>query len=88
MPLLRQSIYSRLAGAGYEDVNDGERLRVNPVLKTLREDLAKIGARHPAHQVPHVTNGRSGSAIAGIYRDPRPDRTVGDPAPRVAATRS
>ncbi len=30
-PLLRQSIYSRLAG--YEDVNDAERLRVDPAMR-------------------------------------------------------
>ena len=32
--LLRQSIYSRLAG--YEDVNDAERLSVDPVMRHLR----------------------------------------------------
>jgi hypothetical protein len=31
VPLLRQSIYSRLAG--YEDVNDAERLRVDPAMR-------------------------------------------------------
>ena len=31
VPLLRQSIYSRLAG--YEDVNDAERLAVDPALR-------------------------------------------------------
>lgn len=31
VPLLRQSIYSRLAG--YEDVNDAERLTVDPAMR-------------------------------------------------------
>ncbi len=31
VPLLRQSIYSRLAG--YEDVNDAERLAVDPAIR-------------------------------------------------------
>ncbi|MHC4070613.1 MAG: transposase, partial [Planctomycetota bacterium] len=31
VPLLRQSIYSRLAG--YEDVNDAERLAVDPAMR-------------------------------------------------------
>jgi hypothetical protein len=31
LPLLRQSIYSRLAG--YEDVNDAERLRIDPAMR-------------------------------------------------------
>jgi hypothetical protein len=31
VPLLRQSVYSRLAG--YEDVNDAERLAVDPALR-------------------------------------------------------
>ena len=31
--LLRQSIYSRLAG--YEDINDGERLSVDPVMRHI-----------------------------------------------------
>ena len=31
IPLLRQSIYSRLAG--YEDVNDAERLAVDPAMR-------------------------------------------------------
>jgi len=31
--LLRQSVYSRLAG--YEDVNDAERLLIDPVMRTI-----------------------------------------------------
>jgi hypothetical protein len=33
VPLLRQSVYGRLAG--YEDLNDAERLRVNPVMRCV-----------------------------------------------------
>ena len=36
-PLLRQSIYSRLAG--YEDTNDAERLRVDPAMRQLGDAL-------------------------------------------------
>ena len=37
--LLRQSIYSRLAG--YEDLNDAERLRVDPTMRTVVGGRAK-----------------------------------------------
>ena len=33
VPLLRQSVYGRLAG--YEDLNDAERLRVDPVMRCV-----------------------------------------------------
>jgi hypothetical protein len=39
MALLRQSIYSRLAG--YEDVNDAERLSVDPAMRTVVGGRAK-----------------------------------------------
>ena len=49
--LLRQSIYSRLAG--YEDVNDAERLSVDPVLRAIR------GKKAPNQQAASVnTMGR------------------------------
>ena len=49
--LLRQSIYSRLAG--YEDVNDAERLSVDPVMRAL------TGKRSPNKQAASVnTMGR------------------------------
>jgi len=52
LPLLSQSIFSRLAG--YEDVNDAERLALpKPVrhwsLTTLRDKLIKIGAKVTRH---------------------------------------
>ena len=42
--LLRQSIYSRLAG--YEDVNDAERLSVDPVMRAItgKKDNSKQAA--------------------------------------------
>jgi len=42
---LRQSIYSRLAV--YEDVNDAERLSVDPVMRTItgKKDKGKQAAR-------------------------------------------
>ena len=40
--LLRQSIYSRLAG--YDDVNDAERLSVDPVMRAI------TGKKHPGKQ--------------------------------------
>jgi len=42
--LLRQSIYSRLAG--YEDVNDAERLSVDPVMRAItgKKDTGKLAA--------------------------------------------
>jgi hypothetical protein len=46
--LLRQSIYSRLAG--YEDVNDAERLRVDPVLCHVVGERAGGGPRRRFHQ--------------------------------------
>ena len=49
--LLRQSIYSRLAG--YEDVNDAERLSVDPVMRAI------TGKRAPHKQAASVnTMGR------------------------------
>ena len=50
--LLRQSIYSRLAG--YEDVNDAERLSVDPVLRAI------TGKKAPNKQAASVnTMGRT-----------------------------
>ena len=43
--LLRQSVYSRFAG--YEDVNDAERLSVDPVMRAItgKKDKGKQAAR-------------------------------------------
>ena len=43
LPLLRQSIYSRLAG--YEDVNDAERLSIDPAMRHVGKS-AKIPINH------------------------------------------
>lgn len=49
--LMRQSIFSRLAG--YEDTNDAERLSVDP---TMRQVVG--GAGHGTHRGLHQRNGR------------------------------
>ncbi len=43
--LLRQSVYSRLAG--YKDINDAERLRVDPVVRHLIGRKAKAASFRP-----------------------------------------
>ena len=46
VPLLRQSIYSRLAG--YEDVNDAERLAVDPAMRHVVGGRAAMTDNHAA----------------------------------------
>ena len=46
LPLLRQSIYSRLAG--YEDVNDAERLSVDPAMRQVVGGRAALTDKHAA----------------------------------------
>ncbi len=46
VPLLRQSIYSRLAG--YEDVNDAERLAVDPAMRHVVGGRAALTDKHAA----------------------------------------
>jgi hypothetical protein len=46
LPLLRQSIYSRLAG--YEDVNDAERLSVDPAMRHVVGGRATLADKHAA----------------------------------------
>ena len=46
VPLLRQSIYSRLAG--YEDVNDAERLSVDPAMRHVIGGRATLADKHAA----------------------------------------
>ena len=46
LPLLRQSIYSRLAG--YEDVNDAERLSVDPAMRHVVGGRAALTDKHAA----------------------------------------
>ncbi len=43
VPLLRQSIYSRLAG--YEDVNDAERLSVDPAMRHVVGGQDRVASR-------------------------------------------
>ena len=46
LPLLRQSIYSRLAG--YEDVNDAERLSVDPAMRHVVGGRAALADKRAA----------------------------------------
>jgi len=46
VPLLRQSIYSRLAG--YEDVNDAQRLSVDPAMRHVVGGRAALADKHAA----------------------------------------
>ena len=46
VPLLRQSVYSRLAG--YEDVNDAERLAIDPAMRHVVGGRAVLADKHAA----------------------------------------
>lgn len=46
LPLLRQSIYSRLAG--YEGVNNAERLSVDPAMRHVVSGRAALADKHAA----------------------------------------
>src|SRR4051812_6849925 len=56
--LLRQAIYGRLAG--YEDVNDAERLARDPAMRAIigREGLGRLGA--PGSEMGRLEAGRLG----------------------------
>ena len=51
LPLLRQSIYSRLAG--YEDVNDAERLSVDPAMRQVVGGRAALTDKHAGRLLGH-----------------------------------
>ena len=61
VPLLRQSIYSRLAG--YEDVNDAERLSVDPAMRHV------VGGRQT--KLANSLDRRSHSAGTNLVLGPR-----------------
>jgi hypothetical protein len=73
--LLRQSVYSRLAG--YEDVNDAERLAVDPAMRAIvdRRGLAGTAAsisqmgRFETAWLTHETNLAALSDLAGFWID-------------------
>ena len=58
LPLLRQSIYSRLAG--YEDVNDAERLCVDPTMRHV------VGGRASQPEKPAASTSEVGRFETGI----------------------
>ena len=60
VPLLRQSIYSRLAA--YEDVNDAERLAIDPAMRYV------VGGR--ATLADKYLNSLAGTGAAGIENTP------------------
>lgn len=62
--LLRQSVYSRLAG--YDDVNDADRLAVDPVMRQLVGGRATLGG---------------GSASVAVRIDPSPHRAIAPATP-------
>src|SRR3982751_3934835 len=69
--LLRQAVYGRLAG--YEDVNDAERLAHDPAMRAI---VGREGIDRPPRTVRGLPAGRGGSAARRIRRDPAPDRPL------------
>jgi len=61
VPLLRQSVYSHLAG--YEDTNDAERLAQDPVMRVI------VGRRGPERQAASTNTTYSGAPLPplGLY---------------------
>jgi hypothetical protein len=78
--LLRQSVYIRLAG--YEDVNDAQRLSVDPVMRAVtgkkkRKNAASINTigRFETETLPLKENLKGLSEINGIWVDRAMERT-------------
>jgi Transposase DDE domain group 1 len=70
--LLRQSVYSRLAG--YEDVNDAERLSQDPAFRLIGsakiwERGAALTSRLPSCETEMLTEGRNFAGLARINRE-------------------
>ena len=64
--LLRQSIYSRLAG--YEDVNDAERLSVDPVLRAITPNKQAASVNTMGRFETEFLTQRENLAAVGIDR--------------------
>ena len=62
--LLRQSVYSRLAG--YEDVNDAERLSVDPVMRQIHCNLQ--GENHVGCSRTPKSSGKCGVRVLSSLR--------------------
>jgi len=82
--LLRQSVFGRLAG--YEDVNDAERLARDPAIRAIvgREGLDRFAADLPElapHHEPGRSNGTSGEDHSGINMSPGLDRQLAKRVP-------
>jgi hypothetical protein len=76
--LLRQSIFGRLAG--YEDVNDADRLCRDPAMRWVVGDRAISGSAASASQM-----GRFETKVAEPAREPRRSRRSARPVDRQGA---
>jgi hypothetical protein len=70
--LLRQSIYSRMAG--YEDVNDAERLAHDPTFRLIGSEKiwergAALTSRLQSFETELLTQGKNLSGLAAINRE-------------------
>ena len=84
--LLRQSVYSRLAG--YEDVNDAERLSQDPAFRLIGSEKvlergAALTSRLQSFETELLTQGENLAGLAGISRDLIAKAEVIDAAHRV-----
>src|SRR5262245_14153618 len=88
--LLRQSVYSRLAG--YEDVNDAERLCVKQLLRLGGLTLVETGGHFEGFQLAHWPAGAGGKGRQDLshrgLRPARPARRSTTTGPRTTRSRT